>query len=73
MGVIIGGSASGLLPEERFFAVNFPGYPTSLQRATQALGGEARIAEVRSQELLQDLDSVRFFAISMLQESEKNE
>jgi hypothetical protein len=46
MGIIEGGSASGLLPDERLFAVNFPGYPSSLARATQALGGEDRIAEV---------------------------
>ena len=48
MGIIEGGSTSGLLPDDRVFAVNFPGYPTSLARATQALGGEDRIAEVRS-------------------------
>jgi len=46
MGIIEGGSASGLLPNDRVFAVNFPGYPISLDRATQALGGEDRIAEV---------------------------
>ena len=46
MGIIEGGSTSGLLPDERVFAVNFPGYPSSLARATQALGGEDRIAEV---------------------------
>lgn len=48
MGIIEGGSASGVLPNDRVFAVNFPGYPNSLARATQALGGEDRIAEVLS-------------------------
>lgn len=46
MGVIEGGSVSGMLPARRVFAVNYPAYPSSLARATQTLGGEETIAKV---------------------------
>ncbi|CAM6048383.1 unnamed protein product [Sphagnum compactum] len=48
MGVIEGGTVAGIVPDERFFAVNYPGYPSSLARATHTLGGEESIAKARS-------------------------
>lgn len=48
MGVIEGGTVAGIVPDERFFAVNYPGYPSSLARATHTLGGEETIAKARS-------------------------
>jgi hypothetical protein len=47
MGVIEGGTVAGIVPDERFFAVNYPGYPSSLARATHTLGGEETIAKVK--------------------------
>ncbi len=38
---------AGIVPDERFFAVNYPGYPSSLARATHTLGGEETIAKVK--------------------------
>lgn len=46
MGVVDKASVYGVVPDDRVFAVNYPGYPSSLARATQTLGGEKRIAEV---------------------------
>ncbi len=47
MGIIEGGTVAGIVPDERFFAVNYPGYPSSLARATHTLGGEETIAKVK--------------------------
>jgi len=48
MGVVDKAGVHGVVPDDRVFAVNYPGYPSSLARATQTLGGEKRIAEARS-------------------------
>ena len=53
MGVVDKAGVHGVVPDDRVFAVNYPGYPSSLARATQTLGGEKRIAEV--------CDSITFY------------
>ncbi|KAL8267716.1 hypothetical protein R6Q59_001514 [Mikania micrantha] len=47
MGVIRDGSISGVLPSEKVFAVNYPGYPSSIERALVTLGGTQGIAKAR--------------------------
>ncbi|KAL6540862.1 hypothetical protein OROMI_024745 [Orobanche minor] len=50
MGVIKGGSISGILPSSsEVFAVHYPGYPSSTERAIETLGGEQGILEVRTE------------------------
>ncbi|XP_024544941.1 general transcription factor 3C polypeptide 5 isoform X2 [Selaginella moellendorffii] len=48
MAPVVKGSVSGVLPERRVFAVQYPGYPSSIDRAVETLGGEAGIAKVRA-------------------------
>nr|XP_043607063.1 general transcription factor 3C polypeptide 5-like isoform X2 [Erigeron canadensis] len=48
MGVIKDGSISGILPSKsKVFAVNYPGYPSSMDRALVTLGGPENIAKAR--------------------------
>jgi hypothetical protein len=46
MGAIENGRIKGLLPEKTLFAVNYPGYPSSLERAVETLGGQEAISKV---------------------------
>ncbi|KAL3820567.1 hypothetical protein ACJIZ3_006480 [Penstemon smallii] len=50
MGVIKDGSVSGVLPNNsnRAFAINYPGYPASVERAVETLGGNEGILKVRT-------------------------
>ncbi|KAL7134463.1 hypothetical protein ABFS83_11G028700 [Erythranthe nasuta] len=49
MGIIEDGSVSGVLPSSsEAFAVLYPGYPTSIGRAIETLGGDQGIAKVRT-------------------------
>ncbi|XP_057824264.2 uncharacterized protein LOC131036397 isoform X2 [Cryptomeria japonica] len=48
MGIIKDGSVSGVLPDINYFAVNYPGYPSSIPRAIETLGGIDGIAKARS-------------------------
>lgn len=50
MGVIENGTIAGVVPEKTVFAVNYPGYPTSIARAVETLGGEDAISKARSSE-----------------------
>ncbi|KAI3795354.1 hypothetical protein L1987_38006 [Smallanthus sonchifolius] len=47
MGVIKDGSISGVLPSNKVFAINYPGYPSSIERALVTLGGTQGIAKAR--------------------------
>lgn len=47
MGVIKDGSISGILPNSKVFAINYPGYPSSMERALITLGGPEGIAKAR--------------------------
>lgn len=47
MGVIKDGSISGVLPSNKVFGVNYPGYPSSIKRALVTLGGPEGIATAR--------------------------
>ena len=49
MGVIKEGKVSGLIPSKEGFAVHYPGYPSSISRAIQTLGGTGSILKVRQQ------------------------
>lgn len=50
MGVIEDGSISGALPSSSdAFAVHYPGYPSSAERAIQTLGGMQQILKVRAE------------------------
>lgn len=46
MGIIEKGTVSGTLPSKEAFAVHFPGYPSSISRAIETLGGIQGITEV---------------------------
>lgn len=46
MGVIEDGSISGFLPSTKLFAVHYPGYPSSVTRAVETLGGTDGIVKV---------------------------
>ena len=46
MGFIENGRIEGLIPEKTLFAVNYPGYPSSLDRAVETLGGQEAISKV---------------------------
>ncbi|KAL8140083.1 hypothetical protein V2J09_006104 [Rumex salicifolius] len=48
MGAIEEGTVSGCLPSTMMFAVHYPGYPSSITRAIDALGGVDRIEKVRT-------------------------
>lgn len=47
MGVIKDGSISGTLPSNKVFGVNYPGYPSSMERALVTLGGAEGISMAR--------------------------
>ncbi|ESQ45599.1 hypothetical protein EUTSA_v10010256mg [Eutrema salsugineum] len=47
MGIIEQGTISGTLPSKEAFAVHFPGYPSSISRAIETLGGIQGITEAR--------------------------
>ncbi|PIN21879.1 RNA polymerase III transcription factor (TF)IIIC subunit [Handroanthus impetiginosus] len=50
MGVIKDGSISGVLPSSsEAFAVHYPGYPSSTERAIETLGGNQGILKVRTE------------------------
>lgn len=46
MGIIKAGSVSGKLPTNKVFAVHYPAYPSSVERAVETLGGIQGIAKV---------------------------
>ncbi|XP_021626776.1 general transcription factor 3C polypeptide 5 isoform X4 [Manihot esculenta] len=48
MGVIKDGKVSGIIPGNEAFAVHYPGYPSSMSRAIQTLGGTQAILKARS-------------------------
>ncbi|XP_028758598.1 general transcription factor 3C polypeptide 5 isoform X2 [Neltuma alba] len=48
MGVIKDGTISGFLPSPRGFLVHYPGYPSSMTRAVETLGGIQGILKARS-------------------------
>ncbi|XP_065860853.1 uncharacterized protein [Euphorbia lathyris] len=48
MGVIKDGEVSGIIPSNEVFTVYYPGYPSSMSRAIQTLGGTEAILKVRS-------------------------
>eukprot|EP00257_Ricinus_communis_P021369 XP_015580843.1 general transcription factor 3C polypeptide 5 isoform X2 [Ricinus communis] len=48
MGVIKEGEASGIIPSNEAFAVHYPGYPSSISRAIQTLGGTDAILKART-------------------------
>ncbi|KAI5084421.1 hypothetical protein GOP47_0000590, partial [Adiantum capillus-veneris] len=50
MAVIENGTLKGLVPEKALFAVNYPGYPASIPRAVETLGGKEAISKARSSE-----------------------
>ncbi|CAM6083628.1 unnamed protein product [Calypogeia fissa] len=50
MGRIVEGRITGTLPDRVAFAVDYPGYPSSVERAIQTLGGEEGLAKVRTSE-----------------------
>ncbi|KAF8093229.1 hypothetical protein N665_0387s0016 [Sinapis alba] len=47
MGIIEKGTVSGTLPSKEAFVVHFPGYPSSIPRAIETLGGVQGITEAR--------------------------
>ncbi|KAG2311560.1 hypothetical protein Bca52824_023117 [Brassica carinata] len=47
MGIIEQGTVSGTLPSKEAFVVHFPGYPSSIPRAIETLGGIQGITEAR--------------------------
>ncbi|CAI9113868.1 OLC1v1014559C1 [Oldenlandia corymbosa var. corymbosa] len=52
MGIIKDGTISGNLPSNNMaFAIHYPAYPSSLDRAIETLGGTEAIAKVRSSDL----------------------
>ncbi|GAB4825768.1 hypothetical protein Ancab_008643 [Ancistrocladus abbreviatus] len=48
MGIIKDGTVSGCLPSAEAFAVHYPGYPSSMSRAVETLGGTEGIIKARS-------------------------
>ncbi|KAB1218180.1 General transcription factor 3C polypeptide 5 [Morella rubra] len=48
MGIIENGTVSGTLPSSEAFAVHYPGYPSSVARAVETLGGAEGILKARS-------------------------
>ncbi|KAJ4752849.1 hypothetical protein LUZ62_087254 [Rhynchospora pubera] len=58
--VIKDGRVSGVVPESEAFAVHYPGYPSSVARAVETLGGLAEMARVRERERGSNLLELRF-------------
>ncbi|MCD9559513.1 hypothetical protein HAX54_017512 [Datura stramonium] len=50
MGIIKDGSVSGKLPTNKVFAVHYPAYPSSVERAVETLGGIQGIVKSRTSE-----------------------
>ncbi|KAG5569285.1 hypothetical protein H5410_059051 [Solanum commersonii] len=50
MGIIKDGSVSGKLPTNEVFAVHYPAYPSSVERAVETLGGIQGIVKARTSE-----------------------
>ncbi|KAI3932647.1 hypothetical protein MKW98_012618, partial [Papaver atlanticum] len=48
MGLIKDGAISGVLPDSEGFVVHYPGYPSSIPRAFETLGGTEGILKARS-------------------------
>lgn len=48
MGIIKEGIISGTLPSKEAFVVHFPGYPSSISRAIETLGGIQGISQVKN-------------------------
>ncbi|RZC71148.1 hypothetical protein C5167_034351 [Papaver somniferum] len=48
MGLIKDGAISGILPDSEGFVVHYPGYPSSIPRAVETLGGTEGILKARS-------------------------
>ncbi|KAJ8527780.1 hypothetical protein K7X08_015231 [Anisodus acutangulus] len=48
MGIIKDGSVSGNLPTNKAFAVHYPAYPSSMERAVETLGGIQGIVKART-------------------------
>ncbi|TMW89507.1 hypothetical protein EJD97_017087 [Solanum chilense] len=48
MGIIKDGSVSGILPTNEVFAVHYPAYPSSVERAVETLGGIQGIVKART-------------------------
>ncbi|XP_019247633.1 PREDICTED: general transcription factor 3C polypeptide 5-like isoform X1 [Nicotiana attenuata] len=48
MGIIKDGSVSGILPSNKVFAVHYPAYPSSMERAIETLGGIQGIVKART-------------------------
>lgn len=48
--IITNGTITGVLPATLTFAINYPGYPTSLSRAIDTIGGSKELEKVRSTE-----------------------
>ncbi|KAG1364469.1 general transcription factor 3C polypeptide 5 [Cocos nucifera] len=48
--VVKDGAVSGVLPAAEAFAIHYPGYPSSTERAIETLGGLPEVAKVRSSE-----------------------
>lgn len=46
MGVVKDGTATGFLPSKQVFAIHYPGYPSSMSRAIETLGGTEAIRKV---------------------------
>jgi len=47
MGIIENGTISGNLPSKEAFVVHYPGYPSSISRAVETLGGIQGITTVK--------------------------
>ncbi|MCO5562688.1 hypothetical protein L7F22_016316 [Adiantum nelumboides] len=50
MAVIENGNLKGVVRDKALFAVNYPGYPASIPRAVDTLGGKEAILKARSSE-----------------------
>ncbi|MCO5596445.1 hypothetical protein L7F22_050508 [Adiantum nelumboides] len=50
MAVIENGNLKGVVPDKALFAVNYPGYPASIPRVVETLGGKEAILKARSSE-----------------------
>ncbi|KAM1201096.1 hypothetical protein FF1_017406 [Malus domestica] len=48
MGVVKDGTATGFLPSKQVFAIHYPGYPSSMSRAIETLGGTEAIRKART-------------------------
>lgn len=50
MARIVEGKITGTIPDRVAFAIDYPGYPSSLERAIETLGGEEGLGKVRTSE-----------------------